>query len=798
VDKLYWLEQIQQKDHMLVGDKAFYLSKILQRGYPVVPGFVISADVFREFLETLNKQEALVADLPNSYLRFDVNNWRQLQQIATKLREEVNAAVLPNEWINKIYKAAQKWDNNCLIFRASVTISNTNKLVTNTFGLLESHICPCEPEAITTNLKKIWGQLFRAKNLLYWQRNDIELQDINLAILIQPLKDASASGVLWSHLSEYEIEATWGLGISIVQGHVSPDLYKLQRNNGKLIQQHLGNKMLAYGLNLDLQEIVIEETNQKTNKIVTDNNCITSYILEEFQQLQQTLSASDLQLLFQLAHRLTDDLGATFRIEWVISKVHQEQELELLITQVNSEYLQRENITELRGIAAATGEIIGRAYVIYDGSTPPQTLPDGVILVISSLNNNWLHLLKKPVGIITEKGGITSHAAILARELGIPAVVNVSKATSTIHTGETLFLNGDTGEISRIAIEEAEKLESNFEKDKQVVISPTSPLQSVPISHSRFSSMIGTQLFVNFSQSTLIEEINSLPVDGLGLLRSELMILRILEGQNPDIWINSGRISVLQQRWFEEILLFARAFAPRPVFYRSLDWRLAELNAGGVSQEFSNTSDTSGTNSQSMLGKRGTFSYMSNSTLFDLELAALLMVQQAGYNNIRLILPFVRTVEEFAFCQQKVEDIGLTKTSQFQLWIMAEVPSVILLFSDFLKAGVQGISIGTNDLTQLLLGVDRDFGELARAFDEQHPAVMKAIEKLIKMAIQGGIPCSICGQAPVLYPEIIDSLVRWGITSISVEPEAVERTYQAIARAEQRLLLDAARNNLQN
>lgn len=798
MDKLYWLEQIQQKDHMLVGDKAFYLSKILQRGYPVVPGFVISADVFREFLETLNKQEALVADLPNSYLRFDVNNWRQLQQIATKLREEVNAAVLPNEWINKIYKAAQKWDNNCLIFRASVTISNTNKLVTNTFGLLESHICPCEPEAITTNLKKIWGQLFRAKNLLYWQRNDIELQDINLAILIQPLKDASASGVLWSHLSEYEIEATWGLGISIVQGHVSPDLYKLQRNNGKLIQQHLGNKMLAYGLNLDLQEIVIEETNQKTNKIVTDNNCITSYILEEFQQLQQTLSASDLQLLFQLAHRLTDDLGATFRIEWVISKVHQEQELELLITQVNSEYLQRENITELRGIAAATGEIIGRAYVIYDGSTPPQTLPDGVILVISSLNNNWLHLLKKPVGIITEKGGITSHAAILARELGIPAVVNVSKATSTIHTGETLFLNGDTGEISRIAIEEAEKLESNFEKDKQVVISPTSPLQSVPISHSRFSSMIGTQLFVNFSQSTLIEEINSLPVDGLGLLRSELMILRILEGQNPDIWINSGRISVLQQRWFEEILLFARAFAPRPVFYRSLDWRLAELNAGGVSQEFSNTSDTSGTNSQSMLGKRGTFSYMSNSTLFDLELAALLMVQQAGYNNIRLILPFVRTVEEFAFCQQKVEDIGLTKTSQFQLWIMAEVPSVILLFSDFLKAGVQGISIGTNDLTQLLLGVDRDFGELARAFDEQHPAVMKAIEKLIKMAIQGGIPCSICGQAPVLYPEIIDSLVRWGITSISVEPEAVERTYQAIARAEQRLLLDAARNNLQN
>jgi pyruvate,water dikinase len=184
---------------------------------------------------------------------------------------------------------------------------------------------------------------------------------------------------------------------------------------------------------------------------------------------------------------------------------------------------------------------------------------------------------------------------------------------------------------------------------------------------------------------------------------------------------------------------------------------------------------------------------MQNPAVFELELQALAIVQASGYRNINLLLPFVRTVEEFIFCRHKVEQAGLMQISQFQLWIMAEVPSILFLLPEYIKAGVMGISIGTNDLTQLLLGIDREQGKLGRIFDESHPAVMKAISQLIKMSQAGGIPCSICGQAPALYPEIIDQLIAWGITSISVEPEAVDRTYKAIARAEQRLILAAAR-----
>ena len=197
-----------------------------------------------------------------------------------------------------------------------------------------------------------------------------------------------------------------------------------------------------------------------------------------------------------------------------------------------------------------------------------------------------------------------------------------------------------------------------------------------------------------------------------------------------------------------------------------------------------------------MLGQRGTFSYLRNPALFDLELRALAAVQQSGYTNLHLILPFVRTVEEFSFCRRRVEQAGLTQVASFQLWIMAEVPSVIFLLPQYVKAGVQGFSIGTNDLTQLLLGVDRNQGQMAAAFDERHPVVMQAIAQIIQLASQANIPCSICGQAPALYPELIDSLVQLGITSISVELDAVERTYTAIKRAEQRLLVEAARLQL--
>lgn len=762
MDKLYWLEQIKLQDRTKVGDKAFYLSRIRQRGYPVVPGFVVPEEVLRLFLETLNSSESLVADLPDSSLHLDVSNWRQLQQVAVRLRQEILAATVPDHWVNTIFTAASEWEASYLILRPTLGISDTTQNLSNISGLLESVFCRCDEEAIATGLKLAWSQLFRAKSLLYWQRAGINLQKIKLAILVQPVQNAIASGSLIANSSTWKIEATWGLEIAIAKGEVLPDIYYVQQQTGVVLERHLGNKMLAYCLE--------HTTSIPKSPLAVDDNSLTVYLVEETQQTQYALQEEYLQQVIALGHQLVSELGQNFTIKWTLSEANPLPNLYL--TQVTSPKTTIANSQFIKGLGAAGGRITATAYVA-NSQQKPEQLPKGVILVVSTITPDWLPLLEQVAGIVTAQGGLTSHAAILARELRIPAVVSATDATIIIQNGEKLLIDGDRGEIYRIKEDKKAEVENLEIPQPYSLLTPQLP-------------MIATQLLVNLSQTSLIEQVQSLPVDGVGLVRSELMLLNILKGEHPHGWLINNRHTELLDQWSEQIMRFASGFAPRPIFYRSLDWRSHELSSSNISPSLS----------QSILGDRGTLSYVRNPEVFELELQALATVQKAGYSNVNLLLPFVRSVAEFTFCRQKVEQAGLTQIPQFQLWMMAEVPSVLFLLPEYVKAGVAGISIGTNDLTQLLLGVDREQGQLTTVLNERHPAVMGAIAQLIQMAKTAGIPCSICGQAPVLYPEIIDQLIQWGITSISVEPQAIERTYQAIARSEQRLILAAARHKI--
>lgn len=797
MDKLYWLDQIKLQDRAKVGDKAFYLSRIMQRGYPVVPGFVVGAEVLQQFLETLNSSESLVADLPHSSLHLDVANWRQLQQVAGRLRQEIITGTVPASWVSKILTAAREWQSDHLILRPTVMVPTATPLGGNRSGLLESIFCPCNEEAIAYGLKHTWSQLFRARSLLYWQRTGTDLQKVNFAVLVQPVRNAIASGLLNANTSSWEIAATWGLGVAIANGEVLPDVYYVQPETGQLIEQQLGNKILAYRVDNTAAK---DDLQPETQPLLTLNNtCLVAYLLEETQQKQYALQKEYLQQVIVLGNQLVSELGKNFHIAWTIAQENPTPKLYL--TQVSAPQSAIPNVQIIKGLGAARGRVTATAFVIGNSSLKPEQITQGVILVARTIKPDWLPLLQKVSGIITEQGGLTSHAAILARELGIPAVVSATDVTALIQSGERLLIDGDRGEVSRIKEHIAsestprgwgaeENPELNYSHSSMPSLPSKSNAWEPPSLRSSLAPpqrLIATQLLLNLSQTSLIEQVQNLPVDGVGLLRSELMMISILEGQHPNSWLADGRQVELLERWTEQIMQFARGFAPRPVLYRSLDWRSHELPS------FPHQLQSS---PQSILGERGIFSYLLNPAVFELELAALATVQKAGYNNIQLLLPFVRSVEEFSLCRQKVEQAGLTQVPQFQLWIMAEVPSVLFLLPEYVKAGVAGISIGTNDLTQLLLGVDREQEQLARRFNELHPAVMGAIAQLIQMSKDAGIPCAICGQAPALYPEIIDRLVQWGITAISVEPEAVERTYQAIARAEQRLILEAARRQL--
>jgi pyruvate, water dikinase len=745
VERLYWLHQIEQQDRTQVGDKAFNLSRLLQLHYPVVPGFVIAADVTREFFLNLNT-ETLITDLPYSELRLDINNWRQLQQVASSLRQEVMIATVPDDWVKAIFDAASEWQTNCLIFRPTVGIYS-NSAVEDFNGLLESQLCWCNIKDIGFALKRLWSQIFRARSLLYCQRLGINLHQVNFGVLVQPLQDVTKSGLLVSNSYGLELQANWGLDMAFTQGEVNADYYKIKPDS-VIIEKSLGDKTLAYKVKDFHQDLPIS-----TNNIIK-SNYLFSVVIDSEKQQQFALSQNELEGLLKLSHQLKKEFGTDFSYKWAILESNDK----LYVTQVAFPNNKVNNSSLLmKGVGAAFGEVTGTAHVITNFQEQPQ-LPSNAILVTSSIHIDCLPLMRSCIGIITEFGGLTSHAAILARELGIPAIVNANKATTIIKNGDKITINGDNGEIKY-----AQSTYSSQQKSKQVKENEFASKQMLVTS---------TQLMVNLSQADLIEQVQTLPVDGVGLLRSELMATSFLHHQSFNILQNQEQRVKFYPLWYEQISKFTKAFTPRPIFYRSLDLRFNSISES--------------------LGERGTFSYVQNSEIFEFELNVLAKVQQAGFYNLHLILPFVRSVEEFIFCRYKVEQAGLTQIPQFQLWMMAEVPSVVFMLPEYIKAGVQGIAIGTNDLTQLLLGVDRELQQL-KNLNECHPGVMRAIQQLVETARLHKIPCSICGQAPVLYPEIIDQLVKWGITSISVEPEAIQKTYHTIARAEHRIILDAAR-----
>lgn len=803
LDNLYWLDRIQPSDLPLVGHKAFHLSQLWQRGYPVVPGFVVPTSAFWKFIQFLGESEPLLADLPLSSFHVDVDNPVQLQHVAQRIRLAIANGALPSTWTTLLLRAAEAQRASVLSLHPSpllrlkdsptpystadsqprtrplsAALGNLNTSNALPFRFLESHTCYSQPDALILSLKRVWGELFRARSLFYWQRNAIKFHQLNLAVLVQPCWDAIASGTLEANANEWKVQATWGIGEALTKGEVLPDTYQLQVDTGTVLSSLLGSKIRAYHIR------------NKQDSDPPSESGLQAYVLSEEQQKQYALDEKYLKQLVELSQHLAAEQTQTFTLEWTLCQLPDNSEPQLYLTQfvpqpraVSSKIsmstqppTQRLTPQIVRGLPAAAGRVTALAQVFNGEDTNLDALYPGRILVAPNISPDWLPWLKSAAGIVTERGGMTSHAAIIARELGIPAVVSATGITQLIQSDEFLFVDGDQGEIHRLG--------SHNSSDGK---SPIINAQSLTLYHQY---PIATQLFVNLSQPNSVERIVGLPVDGVGLLRSELMMLNALENHPLSVWLRRERRDELVTRLAHHILQFATALTPRPVFYRSLDWRSHEL------QRLTGTTSPSEPELNPIVGRRGTLRYMDDPTCFDLELAALKQVHEIGYTNVNLMLPFVRTVEEFSFCRRRVEQAGLTDNPHFQLWIMAEVPSVLFLLPDYVKAGVQGISIGTNDLTQLLLATDRDRDQLGSSLNGNHLAVRRALKQLIESARKAGIPCSICGQAPAQYPDLIDSLVQWGITSISVDINEVERTHNAIARAEQRLLLEAARQRL--
>jgi pyruvate,water dikinase len=296
-----------------------------------------------------------------------------------------------------------------------------------------------------------------------------------------------------------------------------------------------------------------------------------------------------------------------------------------------------------------------------------------------------------------------------------------------------------------------------------------------------------TRIYVNLGEPELAASVARRDVDGVGLLRAEFMLLSALGRTHPRVLLREGRGDELVDRMAAALTTFAAAFAPRPVVYRATDFRTNEFRGLAGGEEFEPHEENP------MIGYRGCFRYTREPDLFALELRALKRVRER-FPNLHLMIPFVRTGSELRACRAIIDASGLPDDRSFQLWVMAEVPSVVSWLEEYVRLGVCGVSIGSNDLTQLVLGVDRDSELLAPLYDERDRAVTDAIRAIITECRRLGVTCSICGQAPSVHPEYAELLVRMGIDSISVNPDAIEATRRNVAAAERRLMLEAARS----
>jgi pyruvate,water dikinase len=424
----------------------------------------------------------------------------------------------------------------------------------------------------------------------------------------------------------------------------------------------------------------------------------------------------------------------------------------------------------VRGLGAAPGRGAGRVRVVADLDAAGR-LAEGEVLVTHMTAPDWVPLMRRAAAIVTDSGGMTCHAAIVSRELGIPCIVGTGDATRRLRDGEIVTVDSGRGTVTEGAHEPT----------------PTPAAAAAPHAAAPPAPVTATKLLVNLSEPSQVDRAAALPVDGVGLLRAELMILEALAGEHPRLLLEQRRTDEFVERMADGLLTFAAGFAPRPVTYRTIDFRTNEFRGLTGGDRFEPEE------SNPMIGYRGALRYTREPDLLGLELDALARVYDAGYQNVHVMLPFVRTARELERCREIVADSGLLARRGFELWVMAEVPSVLFNLERYAALGVTGISIGSNDLTQLLLGADRDSEVVAEVFDERDPAVTDYLRELIPRARKLGLATSICGQAPSVHPEYAELLVRAGIDAISVNVDAVDRTRRLVASAEQRLLLDAAR-----
>ncbi|MCF6387272.1 phosphoenolpyruvate synthase [Mycobacterium sp. MBM] len=738
------------------GGKGANLGELCAAGLPVPPGFVVLCDAYRrstrgvaEDLAALHRDAlANVADVAR--LEELCRRMRQLVETARvdgRIRPEIEAAyrALGPDVVVAVRSSAAGEDGS------DASFAGMNKTITNVCGDAE----------LIDAVVRCWASLFTPRVLTYRASRGFT-DDPEMAVVVQTMIPADRAGVAFTvdpgsgNPDHLVIEAAFGQGEVVVAGSVIPDTYVIDKKTLRIVDTRIGSKPF---------------------KIVKgDDGHDTIVAIERDQVEAQVLTDDDVHTIAQLAVAVERHYGCPQDIEWVVAGdttwLVQSRPITTLATVgAAATGADRPADVLVRGLAAAPGTATGRVRVLQTPQAGAQLL-DGEILVAPMTNPDWLPSIRRAGALVTEGGGMTCHAAIVARELAVPCVVGARSATTTLPQGALVTVDGTHGQVRSATAGSA-----------SVGTTARMPADSTPVADGQATA---TRIYVNLALPDAAERVAAAPVDGVGLLRAELMLTDALAGEHPRTLMARGEQDRMVAAMTAAIGRIAAAFAPRPVIYRATDFRSNEFRNLGGGQDYEPVENNP------MIGYRGCYRYVKEPDLFALELRALADVRDQ-YPNVHLMIPFVRTRWELEECLELVDASRLGRQRGLHRWVMAEVPSVVHWLPTYIGMGIDGVSIGSNDLTQLVLGVDRDSEICAEVFDESDPAVLEAIGRIIDTANKYGVTSSLCGQAPSRDPLFAEHLVNMGITSISVNPDAIGAARHAVAAAEQRLLLQAAR-----
>ncbi|MBI2074984.1 MAG: phosphoenolpyruvate synthase [Candidatus Levybacteria bacterium] len=756
-DLVVWFSDVDKDDIHLVGGKGANLGEMTQADFPVPPGFIITSTAYYNFL----KHNNLTTKINHLLQTVNYEKTDSLTQVSKHIKRFIEQGHIPENLVTEIFKSYRKLGGVLRDAKVAVRSSATAEdLPTASFaGQQETYLNVSGESNLILKIKKAWASLFNERAIFYRHENHFNHFRIGIAIVVEKMIESEKSGIMFTidpvtnDKTKIVIESIFGLGEYIVGGKVTPDHYEISKDDLKILQNHTS-----------FQHILLKKVGNKNKELK----------LSKKEGNKQKISDEQIKKLAEIGRKLEKHYYFPQDIEWAIGKnkiyIVQTRPIttiatgnkRLEVSKTDNKLSSNSLIANLlvKGDPASPGIASGPVKVIHSAKEIHKVLP-GEVLVAPQTNPDFVPAMKKAVAIVTDSGGRTSHAAIVSRELGIPAVVGCGIATKLLKTGLVVTVNGQKGEIYKGGFLSSSKTKdrtTNFEEIKTA-----------------------TKVYVNLAEPELAEKIAQKNVNGVGLLRAEFMMAGI--GIHPKKLIRDGKKRVFINKLAEDLGKFAKAFDPRPVVYRASDFKTNEYRALIGGKDFEEHEPNP------MLGYRGAFRYIHDPEVFELELEAIKKVRdKMGYKNIWLMLPFVRTVKELIAVKKIVSASGLYRSSNFKLWMMVEIPSNVIMIEKFIYAGIDGVSIGSNDLTMLILGTDRDNSEVAREFNEQDDAVLWAIEQVIKTAHKHGITSSICGQAPSMYPDLVEKLVKWGITSISVSPDAIDNVRKTIADCEKKLI----------